>query len=448
MYGGTKGPGKTESILRESLRQVNNPKYRCIIFRRTFPRLGEIIDRSFKYFPGLGLKFSDKDIQIKLPAWTAPSGAKIAFGHLQHEQDKYNYQGKEFHVQLFDEIQEFTETQYLYVMAQNRTSDKSIECYIRSTANPGGVGHAWVKRRFIDTLFNPKDPYAIRMGFFRRINDEDIETGPNDPYARSRSFVYATLDDNPSIDSNYVATLHQLPEQDQKAFLRGDWEIFAGQFFQTWRNHIHVKDEAINPYFRKFISLDYGFAAPSSVGWWQVDYDGNLHRYRELYKERLTYSEIGKQIRKLTPQDETIDYCVADPAIWGDKSHHKEGYEGESGAETLRNELSGFTGVIAADNDRVIGWGRMRIMLEPNKEGKPQITCSPRCKDSIRTIPGLIHDEIKVEDVNSDGEDHAADEWRYALMSRPNPSKKLGQKKSLYTVNVDADIESYKEQYG
>ena len=404
------------------MRQAHLPSYRGILFRRTYPQLGEIIDRSFKYFLGLPArpKYSDKDMHLKLPAWTFPSGAKIAFGSVQHEKDKYNYQGKEFQFQGFDQLEQFNETQYLYLIAQNRTSDPNVLCYIRASANPGGIGHGWVKRRFIDSLFDQENPRKVNVKSFKRVEDEDCETTLDDPKGRTRSFIFSTLYDNPSLTDDYLKTLYQLPEQDQRAFIGGDWEIFQGQFFKAWRKSIHVKDEPINPNYRKFLSLDYGFAAPSSVGWWQVDYDGNLHRYRELYKEQFTYDKLALLIKELTPSEEKIDYCIADPAIWGDKSHHREGYEGESGAETMRRIFSDFTNLIPGDNDRLIGWGRLRILFEtPNA-----ISCSSRCKDSIRTIPALIHDELRKEDLDTDGEDHAADEWRYAVMSRPVRSDK------------------------
>ena len=435
LFGGTKGPGKTDTLLREGLRQINSANYRAIIFRRTYPRLGEIIDRSFKYFPGLGAKYSDKDISLKIPAWTFPSKAKFAFGHCQNEPDKYNYQGKEFHYIGFDQVEEFTESQYLFLMAQNRTSDKSIRCYIRCTANPGGVGHAWVKKRWIDCLAPGQKKY------FKRVDDEDIEVDKRDTHGISRSFVPASVYDNPSIiqnDPNYVRRLEQLPEAEKQALLYGNWEVFSGQFFKMWRKFHHVKSKAIIKDCRKFISLDYGYGAPSSVGWWQIYYDGSIHRYREFYKEGFTYEALAHRIKELTPPDERIDYCVADPAIWGDKGHHNGAIPGESGAETMQSVFGSFCSLIKGDNERITGWGRLRIMLEPDSEGNPKITCAPCCKDSIRTIPTLIHDDMDVEDLDSDGEDHCADEWRYAVMSRPGfdiSVKPISTKKSLDWFN-------------
>ena len=439
LFGGTKGPGKTDSILREGLRQIHIPDYRAIIFRRVYPRLGEIIDRSFKYFKFMGATYSGKDIQIGLPAWTFPSGAKYAFGHCQNEQDKYNYQGKEFHYMGFDQIEEFNESQYLFLMAQNRTSNPEIKCYIRATANPGGIGHAWVKKRYIDVL----KPGEIK--YFKRVEDEDVEVPKGDNSGISRSFVPASVYDNPSIiqnDPNYVRRLEQLPETDKQALLYGNWEVFKGQFFKMWRKYHHVSDREINPHFKKFISLDYGYGAPSCALWWQVDFDGNIHAYRELYEEGLTYEQLATKIKALTPIEEHIDYCVADPAIWGDKSHHKDSIIGESGAETMQSTWKDFTGLIKADNNRIVGWGRLRILLDENR-----ISFSPYCKHSIRTIPIQIYDEIKTEDLNTDGEDHAADSTRYGVMSRTVKSEVPKVKAEQHSLDYyDQQAEQRKER--
>ena len=422
LFGGTKGPGKTDTLLREGLRQIHIPNYRAIIFRRTYPNLREIIDRSHKYFGGLGAKFNAQDHR-----WQWPNGASYAFGHVQHEHDKYNHNGHEYHYIGFDEVTEFTETQYLFLMAQNRTSDSRIRCYIRSTANPGGVGHGWVKKRFIDCL------KPCELKYFKRQEDDDLECPPNDPHAVSREFIPATVYDNPSItenDPNYIKRLEQLPEEDKQALLYGNWDIFKGQFFKAWRRSIHVRDREVSKGFNKFIAIDYGYAAPSAVGWFMVDFDGNLHMYRELYKEGLTYTQLAEKIKEMTPEDEKIDYAVADPAIWGDKSHHgKDGIKGESGGETMQIEWKNFTALIKADNSRIIGWGRMRELLEPRQlpDGsfESKFTVSPNCRDFIRTVPSLIHDDKKIEDCNSDGEDHCADMTRYAIMSRAETPERM-----------------------
>jgi hypothetical protein len=446
MFGGTKGPGKTECLLREATRQIHKPLYRAIIFRRTYPNLREIIDRSFKYFSRMGGKYNAQEHR-----WHFPSGATIAFGHLNHEHDKYNYQGHEYHYIGFDQLEEFTESQYLFIMAQNRTSDPTIKCYIRSTANPGGVGHGWVKKRFIDVV----PPNQIK--YFKREDDEDIETLADDPKGTSRAFIPASVYDNPSLllaDPNYIKRLEQLPEIEKQALLHGNWDVFKGQFFKEWRRAIHVRDYPIEKDHLKFLSLDYGYANPSSVGWWQVDFEGNLHRYRELYTEGLTYSQLAEKIVGMTPADEKIEYCVADPAIWGDKAHHETpkpgAIKGESGAETMQGIFNaygptGFTALIKGDNSRITGWGRMRELIKPSFDQHGQLrarlTVASCCKDFIRTVPILIHDDKKVEDINTDGEDHAGDETRYAVMSRPE--KPVGTKRVSFEEHAETAFDPF-----
>ena len=423
-FGGAKGPGKTEVLLLDAVQQVNNPRYRAVIFRRTYPRLGEVIDRSFRYFPALGAKFSGRDTQLEIPAWTFPSGAKIGFGHIQNETDKFNWQGKEIHYIGFDQLEEFTENQYLFLIAQNRTSDKDISIYIRSTFNPGGVGHVWVKKRFIDSM----PPNTLK--YFKRIDDDDIECTKDDPHGLPRIFIPAVLTDNPTLldnDPDYIRRLEALPEAEKRAFRYGDWDVFAGQFFEMWRNHTHVKEKEIPKNATRFISLDYGYAKPSCALWWAVDYDENLYCYRELYAEGLTYQKLGQLIRERSGE-ESISYLVADPAIWGDKARHKGSFIGESGAETLQIELKGFTTVIKADNNRLTGWVRLRTLLKPelgqHGQLEPRILFHPSCTNTIRTIPGCVRDERKPEDLNTEGEDHAADSTRYAAMSRPDVPEK------------------------
>lgn len=412
----------TDCLLMEATREVKNPNFRGIIFRRTYPRLGEVIDRSFKYFNGWAT-FSLKDQKLGLPAWTWPSGAKLAFGHVQHETDKFNYQGRQFSYIAIDEVEEFLESVYLFLMAQNRTSDPALWCRIRASANPGGIGHLWVKNRFID-----KCPDGI-VKHFKLLDEEDIECEPHDPNALSRAFYFATLYDNPALTNNdplYVKRLEQLPENERRALLHGDWEVFAGQFFQ-WKPNYHIKERPIIAEFRKFCGLDYGYAKQSAVVWCQVDFDGRIHVYRELYMPGLTYQQLAKMVMEMTPANENIEYISADPAIWGDRTHHKDSDDGESGGEMMQKILENFTSLRKGDNDRLVGWGRVREYLNTKETAFGQqawLTFSPSCKHCIRTIPSLVHDETRVEDCNSDGEDHLADALRMALMSRPLHSTK------------------------
>lgn len=401
LYGGAKGGGKSFALLLESLRQIAKAGYRALILRRTYPKLSELIDRAYEIFPFVGGQYEKQS-----HTWTFPSGAKVRFGHCQHEEDKYNYQGHEYAFIGFDQVEEFTESQYLFVLGANRCSVEGIDCYSRSTANPGNIGHAWVKRRFIEA----KDPFKA----YRVEHDLDGKK-----YSRSLAFIPATVRDNEILlktNPNYVATLMQLPERERKALLDGNWDVFEGQYFSEFDRSVHVVDPFEIPEgWRLFICGDYGFTAPSAVYWCASDPDGNVYVYRELYQTGLTYSALAEKIKAMTPAGEKIEYTVFDPAIWA-----KHGGSGESGVETMHRH--GVT-CSKADNNRILGWGRMREFLR-DSNGDPHLFIFSTCKNLIETTVALIHDTNNSEDVDSNCEDHGPDALRYGLMSRPRPAKR------------------------
>lgn len=407
LFGGTKGPGKTDCLIMEATRQITNPNYHALLIRRTFKQLQEIMDRAQIWYPSLGGEWNGQSSR-----WTFKNGSRITMGHCHHEGSKYNYQGHEYHFMGFDQLEQFTQSQYLYLLAQQRTSDPSLYCYVRSTANPGGVGHGWVKRRFID------------------LGDRQLHI---DTKSKStRMFVYSSLDENPSLmvnDPTYVDRLALGGDAQYRAFRFGDWDSFEGQFFTMWRREQHVILPFSMPQqWKRAISLDYGYSAPSSVHWWATDPNNRSIAYKELYQERLTYSDLAGEILERTDcKREKIGYLVADPAIWSDISHHKGEMRGETGYEVMQkifNEHSAHCGcdpirIIKADNDRVNGWIRMREMLAVGQDGIPGVQAFSNCVNLIRTLPEQIHDETRVEDLNTNGEDHAVDDVRYFLMSRP-----------------------------
>ena len=401
LYGGAKGGGKTDYLLFDFLEPdlLKLPNYRGIIFRRTFPRLREIIDRSFQWFTTIA-EYNKGD-----RCWIFPSGAKLFFAHCQYEESKYDYQGHEYHYMGFDQIEEFTQSQYEFLKVQARTSDKRITIRIRSTANPGNVGHLWVKRRFIDN----REPMIVYK----------------DDLGLTSMFIPAKIYDNPSLMDNdplYVKRLESLPEQERKALLEGDWNIFSGQYFKEWTNNHICEPFYIPNFWKKFIAGDYGHKKPSSVGWYAIEPEGTVYRYREIYKEELNYDKLAELICSLS-EDEEIDYCVFDPAIFGDKQHHstnKDAREGFSGAEIMQKVVSDLRGdrsflITRADNRRIEGWRSVKQLLDKNNGFK----VFSNCTSFITTFPANVHDEKKPEDLNSDGEDHSADEFRYAVMSRP-----------------------------
>ena len=414
-YGGSAGGGKSDSLLAEALRQVDIPHYRGIVFRKTVPQLSELIDRSIQiYSPAYPKAVFN---QNKL-CWQFPSGAKIYFGHMQYSKDKTKYQGKRYDFIGFDELTHFTYEEYSYMFSRNRPGGPGTRCYIRATCNPGGIGHGWVKERFIQD----KEPYKR---YFYKMTIEGVE------YTRDRVFIPSNVFDNKILLQNnpdYVANLALLPEAERKALLYGDWNSFSGQVFREFRNNsegyysqqdTHVIAPFIIPdTWRRYRSFDFGYAKPFSVGWWAVDPNTQIvYRYRELYGctatpnegVKWTVQEIAQEIKKIENEFDKGKHIigVADPSIW-------DSSRGDSIAEAFEKE-----GIFweKGDNKRLPGKMQLhyRFKIDENTK-KPMLYVFNTCKEFIRIIPALVYDDTHVEDINTSIEDHIYDETRYFLM--------------------------------
>jgi phage terminase large subunit len=260
--------------------------------------------------------------------------------------------------------------------------------------NPGGISHGEYKRLWIQQDFPP-----------------ELE-----PIKGEFAFVQAKSSDNPFNPPDYYSkNLATLPEHLRRAYAEGDWDIFAGQFFQEWRRELHViKPFDIPPYWYRFRAMDWGYNAPASIGWYAKSPDNRVFKYREIYVREKTVKQLAGLIRE-AELSERIDYGVLDPSCW-------DASRGVSIAEQFQQE-----GIVwlKADNDRIGGWQRVREFLawkrDPNGVvlQQPTLQVFDTCINTIRTLPAVVFDEHRVDDVDSDGEDHAADETRYALMSRP-----------------------------
>lgn len=238
LYGGQAGGGKSDSLLIEGMRHIDKRGYAAIYFRRTFPELEQrAIPRSREIFNGLA-NYNDNKHR-----WNFPSGATYGFAHLQHEKDKYSYQSAEFSYIAFDELTHFTESQYLYLFSRARNS-YGLPVRIRAATNPGGEGHDWVKRRWLPWLGTDEElaeagwprAQAGQVLYFKREDDTDILTTSDDPAALSRSFIPASVYDNPTLlrsDPQYIQRLEALPLLERKRLLDGDWSIRpAGNVFK------------------------------------------------------------------------------------------------------------------------------------------------------------------------------------------------------------------------
>lgn len=422
LYGGAAGGGKSDALVVEALRQVHIPHYKGLIIRKTYPQLSELIDKSLNLYPRAvpGCRYNDSK-----HVWSFPSGAKIVFGSLHHASDKINYQGKAYDFIAFDELTHFTHEEYVYLYSRNRANGPGTRVYMRATANPGGIGHGWVKERFIDCA-KPLETVTERVSV-------PTAGGGVREMCRTRCFVPATVFDNDALlsnDPNYVANLSLLPEAERKALLYGDWDSFSGQVFSEWRNNpegyrtrrwSHVIEPFIIPReWKIYRGFDFGYSRPFSVGWYAVDYDGRLYRIREYYGctsvanegVRLNPDEIARGIREIEESDDNLRgrhiYGICDPSIFDES-------RGESIASMMERQGVYFE---PGDNTRLAGKMQCHYRLAFDSEGIPMFYVFDTCRGFIRTVPNLVYSQKYVEDIDTDGEDHIYDEWRYVCMER------------------------------
>ena len=423
LYGGAAGGGKSDCAIAEALRQVNIGHYRGLILRKTYPQLSELIDRSHEIYTAA---CPEAIFNESKHFWLFPSGAKIYFGSLAHTDDRYNYQGKRYDFIDFDELTQFTFDEYSYLFSRNRPSGPGTRCYMRAQANPGGIGHGWVKERFI----TPAPPLTTIWEEVKiRFPD-----GREEIRRKSRVFVPSTVFDNKILLSNspeYLTRLASLPDAERAALLYGDWNGFSGQVFTEWRNEpdgyverrgTHVISPFVIPHeWRIYRSFDWGYSRPFSVGWYAEDRDGVLYRIRELYGcngtpnegVRWNASRVASEIRRIENEDVNLKgrhiHGIADPAIF-----QKNG--GESIGEIMEKLGVYFD---RADNSRIAGKMQVHNRLAIDENGKPRLYVFSTCRNFLRTVPCLVYDSTDVEDVDTNGEDHIYDELRYMCMERP-----------------------------
>ena len=432
-FGGARGGGKTDGMLGEWCQHADSYGRHAIglMVRRTRTELVETIERSRQIYGPLGWTFNETD-----KMWRAPNGARIRFAYLERDSDADLYLGHSYTRVYIEEIGTFPTPAPVFKLMATLRSPARVPVGFRATGNPGGPGHQWVKARYIDP--------APTGGVVVTDETSGLE----------RIFIPSRVDNNSHIDvEDYKRRLRGSGSKELvAAWLDGDWNVTLGAFFDCWETKRHVIEPfAIPKDWARFRSMDWGSAKPFSVGWWAIAQDdlsvegrciprGCLVRYREWYGMKPGQPNVGLKLHaegvaagiRAREKDDTISYGVLDPSAFAEDG-------GPSIAERLGLQKVWFR---RADNKRVAaagamgGWDQMRARLVGDADGRPMIVTFSTCIHSIRTIPFLQHDPNKLEDLMSDGEDHAADEWRYACMSRP------------YVPNIEKDKIKKKNESG
>lgn len=405
-FGGARGGGKSWAVQTKAiLLCLTYAGIKVMILRRTYPELtANHIKPICSRLPRGSYKYNDTKKEL-----TFPNGSQILFRYCACDRDLNNFQGTETDVIFIDEATHFSEFQYTALMACVRGVNAFPKrAYL--TCNPGGIGHNFVKRLFVDRQYRDGE------------NPEDY------------SFIQAFATDNKALmqsQPDYIKQLEMLPPKLRAAWLEGRWDLFEGQFFEEFTDDPKHYDDrlwthVIEPFeipdgWRIYRSFDWGYGKPFSVGWWACDREGILYRILELYGctqtanegVKWTPDEVFSRVAEIEREHRWLRgkqiFGVADPAIW-------DAQTGISIAETAEKYRVYFE---RGDHARIPGWMQVHYRLRFNSDGVPGMYIFKNCKAFIRTFPLLQFDSHRVEDIDTDGEDHVADETRYMCMARP-----------------------------
>lgn len=433
-YGGARGGGKSWAVRTKTiLLAMRYPGIKILIVRRTYK---ELEGNHIRILKADTRGIANYNSTSKL--LTFVNGSTVEFMYCARDGDLDKLQGQEYDIICIDEAAQLSEYQIKAIAACCRgVNDFPKRIYL--TCNPGGQGHAYVKRVFVDRQFNSNE------------NPDDYE------------FIQALVDDNSALmeaQPEYVQQLEALPQKLREAWRFGRWDVFEGQVFgefvddpehymdHKWTHVIDPFDIPVDwPIYR---GLDWGYSHPFSVGWYAVSPAGRLYRIRELYGctgeadvgVEWTVNQLAEKIQEIEREDPMLRgrkiRGVADPAIFAADG-------GESIAETMEKYRVYFD---PGDHKRLPGKMQCHYRLAFDEDGLAMFYVFKNCKHFIRTIPALIYSETDSEDVNTKMEDHIYDEWRYVCMSRPIPPRMKRFVPRVDPNNVDDPLNIYKDNGG
>ena len=415
LYGGSAGGGKSYAMLADPLRYMGHPAFSGLLLRHTTEELRELIFKSQELYPKIwpGIKWSERKMQ-----WTAPSGARLWMSYLDRDDDVLRYQGLAFSWIGFDELTQWaTPYAWNYMRSRLRSTAPDLPIFMRATTNPGGRGHHWVKKMFIDPA-----PYGTTF------DATDIETTEVLRYPAGHSkagkalfkrrFIPARLSDNPYLSEagDYEAMLLSLPEQQRRQLLEGDWDIKEGAAFTEFDRNVHVIEPFNIPNnWVKFRACDYGYGSHSGVLWFAVSPNEQLIVYRELYVSKVLATDLADMVMNLEAEDGNIKYGVLDSSLW-----HKRGDTGPSLAEQMIGRGCRWRPSDRSRGSRVAGKNEIhrRLQIDEFTE-EPRLVFFNTCTNTVAQLPALPIDKKNPEDIDTTSEDHLYDALRYGIMSRP-----------------------------
>lgn len=426
LFGGAAGGGKSYGQLVDSfLYALKYSKSKQIIFRRTFPDLEKSLIRvSLELYPR-----EVADYNSSKHTWLFKNGSIIDFGYIDNEKDVYQYQSAEYDVIRFDELTHFTEYMYTYMISRCRGANPYPKG-MKSSTNPGGVGHTWVKERFID------------IGEPNKIHECKLETGE----VTTRIFIPSLVTDNKfmlSYDPDYIKRLDALPEKERKALKYGDWDIYDGMFFKEFKRSLHVIEPfEIPKEWNRYIALDYGLDM-FAVVFVAIDSHNKAYVYNEIHKNNLIVSDACQTLKSYM-RKESFKAIYAPPDLWNRNR--------DTGKSTAEIFFENGVNLEKASNDRVGGWLNVKEWLKPYKRKHEQtgeiivdanIKIFSNCINLIRCLPQLQHDDKNPNDCATEPHDitHITDALRYFCVSRSQPAKIEDNIKKVFNFEIEKPLD-------
>ena len=425
LFGGAAGGGKSYGQLVDALLYaLKYPKSKQIIFRSTFSDLEKSLIRvSLNLYPLSIAKYNDSK-----HTWKFNNGSIIDFGYIQYEKDVYQYQSAEYDVIRFDELTHFTEYMYTYMISRCRGAN-SYPKRIKSSTNPGGIGHTWVKDRFID------------IGEPNTIHTCKLETGED----VTRIFIPSLVTDNKFMldyDPDYIKRLDALPEKERNALKYGDWDIYDGMFFPEFKRRIHIIEPFVIPnHWNRYIAMDYGLDM-FAVLFFAIDTKGKAYVYNEIHKSNLIVSE-ARQVLKSVMRQYKYKYIYAPPDLWNRNR--------DTGKSTAELFYEGGIELAKASNNRISGWLNVKEWLKIRKIKNEQtgelyedsdLKIFSNCINLIKYLPQLQRDEKDPNDVATEPHEptHITDALRYFCVSRIAPTKEIKNKEKTFDYDFEKPI--------